>query len=152
MAYETPQACRRLLLLLLLLYAHKQTHKHTYTTLPHMHQSPLQLIQNNNKQTHTHPRPKYKYKYRTDLDSEEYKLEYTTIFNEYKDLFEQELEGYMKKSLGVSAEEFFDALQSLQGTEDSIGMMFGEILGAIAGTHTFVVPRSNHTAHALHTY
>jgi hypothetical protein len=44
----------------------------------------------------------------------------------------------MRRSLGVSAEEFFEALESLQGKEDSIGMMFGEILGAIAGFDVFM--------------
>jgi hypothetical protein len=73
-----------------------------------------------------------------DLDNEEYKLEYTTIYEEYKELFERELEGYMERQLGVTAEDFYQALYTLQDNENSSGAMFGQILGAIAGFECFM--------------
>ena len=46
------------------------------------------------------------------LKSEEYKLEYTDMFEEYKSLFEFEIEGYMNRTLNVTVEEFYEALKS----------------------------------------
>jgi hypothetical protein len=70
-----------------------------------------------------------------DLDSDEYKLEYTEIYNEYKTLFEGKLESFII-GLGSTVEEFFEALQQ-QGEEDG-GSMFGQLLLAISGFDVFM--------------
>jgi len=75
-----------------------------------------------------------------DLSTDEYKLEYTKMFDDYKTLFEDRLEGYMARSLGITPEDFYEAL--LKDTKENSGgngAMFGEIMGAIAGFDVFMI-------------
>ena len=68
----------------------------------------------------------------------EYKLEYTEVYNEYKDLFELKLENYIK-SLGYSVNEFFEILQdsSNKNTEGS-DALFGQMLLAVTEFDVFM--------------
>ncbi len=46
-----------------------------------------------------------------DLDSPEYKLEYTDAYEQYKELFEDKIGNYIEKKLGSSIELFYETLQ-----------------------------------------
>ena len=61
------------------------------------------------------------------------------MFEEYKALFEFEIEGYMNNVLNVSVEEFYEALKS-ESDKDENGneAMFGQIMAAIAGFDVFM--------------
>ena len=61
------------------------------------------------------------------------------MFEEYKALFELEIEGYMNNVLNVTVEEFYEALKS-ESDKDENGneAMFGQIMAAIAGFDVFM--------------
>ena len=73
-----------------------------------------------------------------DLTSTEMKLEYTSIYNSYKDLFEEKIGGYIINSLGSSIEIFYEALQA-KTTEDanSTEAIFGQILASVTDFDIF---------------
>ena len=61
------------------------------------------------------------------------------MFEEYKSLFEFEIEGYMNRTLNVTVEEFYEALKSESDKdEDGNEAMFGQIMAAIAGFDVFM--------------
>ena len=68
----------------------------------------------------------------------EYKLEYTTVYEEYKALFEQRLESFIE-SQGVSVVDFFDILQMLTAQDaDSSESLFGMMLLAVTEFDVFI--------------
>ncbi|KAG7398379.1 hypothetical protein PHYBOEH_011180 [Phytophthora boehmeriae] len=74
-----------------------------------------------------------------DLDSEEMKLEYTDIYNEFLALFEKKLEGYIK-SQGATVHEFYDLVrQAYQTDRESGTVLCSEILVATADFDVFVL-------------
>ena len=73
------------------------------------------------------------------LDSDEYNLKYTELYNEYRALFEENIEGYIS-SLGVTVLEFFNALkEATEEDADSNDAVFGQILFAISDFDVFMV-------------
>ena len=73
-----------------------------------------------------------------DLDSDEYQLKYTEMYNTYKALFEDSLESYIE-SLGHSALDFFHALKEATDEDaDSNDAVFGQILFAVSDFDIFM--------------
>eukprot|EP01039_Chlorochromonas_danica_P009461 gene9461-10451_t len=74
-----------------------------------------------------------------DLTSEEYKLEYTTVFNEYKRIFEEKMESFITDSLHVSVQEVYSALKNkVENDENSMGAFFAQILIAVTDFDVFM--------------
>ncbi|KAF4318387.1 hypothetical protein BBO99_00007441 [Phytophthora kernoviae] len=74
-----------------------------------------------------------------DLESEEMKLEYTDIYNEFLALFEKKLEGYIK-SQGSTVHEFYELVrQAYQTDRESGTVLCSEILVATADFDVFVL-------------
>ncbi|KAJ1441105.1 hypothetical protein B484DRAFT_442957 [Ochromonadaceae sp. CCMP2298] len=73
-----------------------------------------------------------------DLSSEEYKLEYTKVFNEYKDVFESKMEDYIL-SLNSSIHDFYFALKSkTDAGEETSESVFALILVAVTDFDVFM--------------
>ena len=74
-----------------------------------------------------------------DLDSEEYKLDYTAVYEEFKALFELKLSSFIEDTLGVSVEDFYEALQA-KSREDEWGMeaVFAQILVGVTDFDVFM--------------
>ena len=73
------------------------------------------------------------------LDSEEYKLEYTTVFNEYKALFEEKMESYITNEMKVGVDDFYLALkEKMDEDENSNLAVFGQILIAVTDFDVFM--------------
>ena len=74
-----------------------------------------------------------------DQKKEEYKLEYTEAFQEYKDLFEKEMEGYIVGNLKCSIQRFYTALQNKTDEhEDSNEAIFAQILLSVTEFDVFM--------------
>jgi len=73
-----------------------------------------------------------------DNQNEEFKLEYTTLFHEYRDLFEKHIENYILK-IGGTPEQLYAALQEKM-EEDKTGneAIFGHILIAVTDFDIFM--------------
>lgn len=73
-----------------------------------------------------------------DLTSPEYKLDYTRVFNQYKDLFEEKIGGYIITGLGSSIEVFYEALESKTKEDaNSTEAIFGQILASVTDFDVF---------------
>lgn len=74
-----------------------------------------------------------------DLSSEEYKLEYTAVYNKYKNLFEEKLEGYIVAQ-GCTVYDFYNAMKE-KSDEDPDGMysIFGQILISVTDFDIFMI-------------
>lgn len=73
-----------------------------------------------------------------DLTSKEMKLEYTTVYNAYKDLFEEKIGGYIINSLGSSIEVFYESLQKKSNEDaNSSEAIFGQILAGVTDFDIF---------------
>ena len=75
-----------------------------------------------------------------DLESVEFRLEYTQVYEKYKALFEQEMTSYIEKEVGVTINEFYRALQRVmvEAPESSVAI-FGMILQAVTDFDVFMV-------------
>ncbi|KUF76044.1 Coiled-coil domain-containing protein [Phytophthora nicotianae] len=74
-----------------------------------------------------------------DLDSDEMKLEYTDIYNEFLALFEEKLEAYIR-SQGATVHEFYDMVRRAYETNRQSGtVLCSEILVATADFDVFVL-------------
>lgn len=74
-----------------------------------------------------------------DLSSEEYKLEYTTVFNEYKRLFEEKIEGFITNNLKSTVQDFYYALKAKSdAAEESSESIFAQILIAVTDFDVFM--------------
>lgn len=74
-----------------------------------------------------------------DLNSDEYKLEYTKVFDEYKALFELKMEDFIEKQLGVSIQDVYKALKrKVDGDENSMEAFFAQILIAVTDFDVFM--------------
>ena len=70
---------------------------------------------------------------------EEFKVEYTEAFQEYKDLFEKEMEGYIVGTLKCSIQRFYTALQNKTDEhEDSNEAIFAQILLSVTEFDVFM--------------
>lgn len=75
-----------------------------------------------------------------DLKSDEYKLEYTEVFNEYKRLFEEKLEGFITNTLNSSVQDFYYALKAkTDAPEESSESVFAQILIAVTDFDVFMM-------------
>lgn len=73
------------------------------------------------------------------LQIEEYKLEYTAVFEKYKKLFESKLEHYIETELKVSIQDVYQALKKkLESEEDSMEAFFAQVLIAVTDFDTFM--------------
>lgn len=73
-----------------------------------------------------------------DLDSEEMKLEYTDIYNQFLALFEKKLEAYIQ-SQGATVREFYDLVRhAYEVNRESGTVLCSEILVATADFDVFV--------------
>ncbi len=71
--------------------------------------------------------------------SDEYKLEYTAVFNEYKELFEVTVEGFIENELHVTIHDFYQGLKSsMEEDEDSNEAIFAQILIAMTDFDIFM--------------
>mmetsp|Transcript_18844 Transcript_18844/g.31539 ORF Transcript_18844/g.31539 Transcript_18844/m.31539 type:complete len:177 (+) Transcript_18844:244-774(+) len=74
-----------------------------------------------------------------DLKSDEYKLEYTQVFENYKSLFEEKLEGFITRDLNISINDFYFALkEKTDAGEDSSEAVFAQILIAVTDFDVFM--------------
>lgn len=74
-----------------------------------------------------------------DLNNEEYKLEYTQVFNEYKSLFEEKIEDFIHKHLKVSIQDAYMALKKkVDSEEDSAEAFFAQVLIAVTDFDVFM--------------
>jgi hypothetical protein len=74
-----------------------------------------------------------------DLSSDEYKLEYTEVFNEYKALFENKIESFLVNTLNCTVEDFYYALKAKTDlAEDSSESIFAQILIAVTDFDIFM--------------
>ncbi|OWY92945.1 hypothetical protein PHMEG_00037834 [Phytophthora megakarya] len=74
-----------------------------------------------------------------DLDSEEMKLEYTDIYNEFLALFEQKLEAFIR-SQGATVQEFYELVRKAYEVDRESGtVLCSEILVATADFDVFVL-------------
>lgn len=74
-----------------------------------------------------------------DLSSDEYKLEYTTVFNEYKRLFEAKMEDFITNNLKSSIQDFYYALKAkTDAPEESSESVFAQILIAVTDFDVFM--------------
>jgi hypothetical protein len=74
-----------------------------------------------------------------DLQSEEYKLEYTTVFQEYKAQYESKMESYIANILHSSIHEVYAALKNkVDNDENSMGAFFAQILIAVTDFDVFM--------------
>lgn len=81
-----------------------------------------------------------KHSHVVNLDTEEYKLEYTEVFNDYKKLFENKMETYITKDLNCSITDFYRALKKeTENDADSSEAVFGQILASITDFDIFMV-------------
>ena len=73
-----------------------------------------------------------------DLDSTEYRLEYTEVFNRYRSLFEDLMEQYIE-SIGSTVLDFYRALKA-KSDEDSetSAAIFGQILVSVTEFDIFM--------------
>ena len=70
---------------------------------------------------------------------DEYKLEYTEAFQEYKDLFEKHMTEYITGKLNCSLQRFYTALQKkTDDDENSNEAIFGQILLAVTEFDVFM--------------
>ncbi|RYH15278.1 hypothetical protein EON65_32010 [archaeon] len=77
--------------------------------------------------------------YIVDLDSEEYKLEYTEVYNDYKRKFEEKVESFIESNLKVSIHDVYGALKHVVETdENSMGAFFAQILIAVTDFDVFM--------------
>jgi hypothetical protein len=73
-----------------------------------------------------------------DLTSDENKLEYTSVFNEYNKLFESKSENFITNSVGCSVIRFFEALKRHVTDEpNSRHAMFVQVLLAVTDFDMF---------------
>jgi hypothetical protein len=73
------------------------------------------------------------------LTSDEYKLEYTAVFNEYKQLFERKMEDFIINDLKSSVQDFYFALKAkTDAPEDSSESVFAQILVAVTDFDIFM--------------
>jgi hypothetical protein len=74
-----------------------------------------------------------------DLETEEYKLEYTTVYNKYKNLFEEKMEDYID-TLGSTIYEFYNALKNKSDEDpDGVYSVFGQILVSVTDFDIFMI-------------
>jgi hypothetical protein len=74
-----------------------------------------------------------------DLQSEEYKLAYTEVYEKYKILFEDKLEAFIA-SQGCSSLDFYKALKEASDNDpESAHTVFGQILVAVVDFDIFMV-------------
>ncbi|KAG7392822.1 hypothetical protein PHYPSEUDO_014309 [Phytophthora pseudosyringae] len=74
-----------------------------------------------------------------DLDSDEMKLEYTDIYNEFLALFEQKLEAFIR-SQGATVHEFYELVRRAYDVDRQSGtVLCSEILVATADFDVFVL-------------
>ena len=84
-----------------------------------------------------------------DLGSDEFRLEYTQVYEKYKALFEQEMTSYIETEVGVTVNEFYRALQRVMAeAPDSAAAIFGMILQAVTDFDIFMV-MMREAAHSL---
>jgi hypothetical protein len=75
-----------------------------------------------------------------DLDSDEYKLQYTEIFNNYKRLFEDMMEAFINSSLHCSIQDVYLALKNkVDLDENSSDAFFAQILVAVTDFDVFMM-------------
>ena len=73
-----------------------------------------------------------------DLLSEEYKLEYTEVYDEFKDLLERTLERFITQQ-GCTIHDFYNALRVKQETDpDGSVAIFGQILITVTDFDIFM--------------
>jgi hypothetical protein len=73
-----------------------------------------------------------------DLENEEFKLEYTEVFDRYKALFEKQMESFITRSLKVSINDFYSALKAKMDEEYSNEAIFATILIAVTDFNVFM--------------
>jgi Na+-transporting NADH:ubiquinone oxidoreductase subunit NqrC len=74
-----------------------------------------------------------------DLHSEEYKLEYTEIFEEYKQMFEEAMESFITKTLKSSIQKFYSAMKiKIDEDVNSNESIFSQILLAVTDFDVFM--------------
>ena len=74
-----------------------------------------------------------------DLDTDEYKLQYTELYNVYKGMFEDKLEGFIG-TLGCSAMDLYEALKEVTDEDPNCNdAIFGQILFAVSDFDLFMI-------------
>ena len=88
-----------------------------------------------------------------DAESSEYKLEYTLIYDEFKSIFEAQIEGFIVKKLGVSINRFYEALKVKTDEDaDCNAAVFGQILLAVSDFDVFMTMMKEEAAASAHKW
>lgn len=67
-------------------------------------------------------------------------MEYTSLYEDFKELFERKLEGYIVNGLGCSVSHFYSVLKAKVDSEpDGMEALFAQILVAVADFNVFMV-------------
>lgn len=74
-----------------------------------------------------------------DLESSEYKLVYTQVYDEFRSILEEKIEKYIEDELGSSVQHFYQALKlKTDEDENSNEAVFGQILLAVCDFDSFM--------------
>lgn len=74
-----------------------------------------------------------------DLSSDEYKLAYTEVFHDYRDLFERKMEDFIVNSLKCSVHEVYEVLKrKIDHEAESTGAFFAKVLIAVSDFDIFI--------------
>jgi hypothetical protein len=74
-----------------------------------------------------------------DLNSTEYKLEYTSVYNEFKELFESKMSDFILKDLNSTIETFYEALEKKTNEDEkSTEAVFGQIMISVTDFDIFI--------------
>ena len=84
-----------------------------------------------------------------DLESSEYKLEYTKVYNEFKAILEVIIERFIEEELGSTVQQFYQALKAkTDEDENSNEAIFGQILLAVCDFDVFMTMMREEAASA----
>ena len=73
------------------------------------------------------------------VEAQEYRLEYTEVYETYKKLFERKIERFIEDDLQSSVRDFYEALQHKSANEpESNEAVFGQILLAVTDFDIFM--------------
>ena len=74
-----------------------------------------------------------------DLESSEYKLVYTQVYDEFKSILEVKIERFIEEELGSSVQQFYRALKlKSEEDENSNEAIFGQILLSVCDFDSFM--------------
>jgi hypothetical protein len=75
-----------------------------------------------------------------EIESNEYRLEYTDVYEQYRSLFERKIESFIMDTLDSSIQRFYNALSTkIEQEPDGADAVFGELLLGVTNFDCFVL-------------